>query len=504
MTLKLAARDSRGGSCTHGGRQSLRKAAFALLWVAFLAPWGCPVEEVRAEDATETSTTRPTQPKDGSVFTGPYGPPETQPSEDLNEPGAEPEPTWLDEVLITATRSETKAFVSPYTINAVNVNGFSNNQLYRTTTDALRDVPGVMLQKTSNAQTSPFIRGFTGYRTLMLVDGIRLNNSTFRDGPNQYWNLIDPYTIDRLEVVKGPSSVLYGSDAIGGTVNAVLRRPDGYGEGLQGYRQLMGYVASAQRAYVGRGEAVATYGPWLGVLIGGTYKDFGDVDGGEDVGVQKKTGYGVCSGDVKIEYHPDPTTTWTFAHYQLYEDDAWRTHKTIYGTSWHGTTVGNEYGRVIDESRSLSYIRYRKDKVSECFDSIELTGSFQTLSEVQWRTKSSGQVDRTGTDVFTYGLGMQFVTPSKIGKWTYGAEWYHDEVSSFGRSLNADGSLKSVGHPGPRRRRCVVRPAGPLRPGRDPALRAGGPDAGRAVHLRPRRGRQSPRPGHRRPHQPVG
>jgi len=49
-----------------------------------------------------------------------------------------------------------------------------------------------MVQKTSQGQGSPFIRGFTGFRTLFLIDGIRLNNSAFRDGPNQYWNTVDP------------------------------------------------------------------------------------------------------------------------------------------------------------------------------------------------------------------------------------------------------------------------------------------------------------------------
>jgi hemoglobin/transferrin/lactoferrin receptor protein len=53
----------------------------------------------------------------------------------------------------------------------------------------------------------------------LLIDGVRLNNSVFRDGPNQYWTTVDPLGLERAEVVKGPVSVLYGSDAVGGTVN---------------------------------------------------------------------------------------------------------------------------------------------------------------------------------------------------------------------------------------------------------------------------------------------
>jgi hemoglobin/transferrin/lactoferrin receptor protein len=357
--------------------------------------------------------------------------------------------TWLDEVLVTATRGELKAFNAPYTTQRVDVGAFRDNRMYRTTTDALRDVPAVMVQKTANAQGSPYLRGFTGYRTLMLVDGIRLNNSTFRDGPNQYWNLIDPYVIDRLEVVKGPSSVLYGSDAVGGTVQAVLRRPDGYGEGFRWYRQLYGRVATAERSYQARGEVNATYGTWLGVLAGGTYKDFGDVDGGRRVGPQDWTGYQDCSGDVRIEYRPDARTTWTFAHYQFYEDDAWRTHKTVHGLSWHGTTVGDERSRVIDEGHSLTYVRFRREKLSTCLDLVELTASLQSLRETQWRVRGNGRSDRELTDVSTYGLSGQFGTPSPAGKWTYGLEWYHDEVGSSLKKYLADGSFSSADIQGP-------------------------------------------------------
>ncbi|MBI4711972.1 MAG: TonB-dependent receptor plug domain-containing protein, partial [Planctomycetes bacterium] len=120
-----------------------------------------------------------------------------------------------DEIVVTASRREAKVFDSPYTISVIDSEEIQSRQMSRTTPDILSEEPAVMLQKTSMGQGSPYLRGFTGFRNVFLIDGIRLNNSTFREGPNQYWNTVDPFTIQRLEIVKGPASVLYGSDAIG-------------------------------------------------------------------------------------------------------------------------------------------------------------------------------------------------------------------------------------------------------------------------------------------------
>ena len=95
----------------------------------------------------------------------------------------------------------------------------------RTIGDQLDQVPGVHLQRTSYGQVSPFLRGLTGFRTLALIDGIRLNNSTFRSGPNQYVSFIDPLILDSTEIVFGPGSVLHGSDAAGGVIQMSSRIP---------------------------------------------------------------------------------------------------------------------------------------------------------------------------------------------------------------------------------------------------------------------------------------
>ena len=85
--------------------------------------------------------------------------------------------------------------------------------------DVLDDVPGVQVQRTNRGAGAPVLRGFIGPQNLILIDGVRYNNSTFRTGPNQYLSLVDPAALSGVEVVLGPGSVLYGSDAMGGTIN---------------------------------------------------------------------------------------------------------------------------------------------------------------------------------------------------------------------------------------------------------------------------------------------
>jgi hemoglobin/transferrin/lactoferrin receptor protein len=134
-------------------------------------------------------------------------------------------------IVVTATKDQRSPHSLPYYVDTLTEEQLRLKDAVRTIPEALGKQTAVMVQKTGHGQGSPFIRGFTGFRTLFLVDNVRLNNSVFRDGPNQYWNTVDPLSINRLEVVKGPFSALYGSDAVGGTVNAVTQSRTEYPQG---------------------------------------------------------------------------------------------------------------------------------------------------------------------------------------------------------------------------------------------------------------------------------
>lgn len=138
---------------------------------------------------------------------------------------------------------------------------------------ALQNELGVLMQSTAKGQASPYIRGLTGQQVLILVDGVRLNNSIFRSGPNQYFNTIDPGMVDHIEVVRGQGSVLWGSDAIGGVINIVTRGPDvDYGSccGQYGITEFHEFYNTSDSSSYSRMNVEGWIGQG-GVFTGGSY-----------------------------------------------------------------------------------------------------------------------------------------------------------------------------------------------------------------------------------------
>ena len=354
----------------------------------------------------------------------------------------------LPEVVVTAMRAETPIAEVPGAIHVVDRDSMQASAP-RTTPDALRGLPSVMVQKTGYGQGSPYLRGFTGFRTLMMVDGIRLNNSAFRDGPNQYWNTVDPWSVARYEAVMGPASVLYGSDAVGGAVNALtLAPPEWTGEPT--YERTLAYRgATADESTQARAGVRARVTERLGLAAGFTWKKFNDVRGGEDVGRQRHTGYDESDFDLRADYALNERATLTLAHQQVAQDDAWRTHSTFYGIDWEGLKAGDDQMRAYDQDRALTYARLAAADLDGFVSACNLTLSRQAQEEDLHRLRGDGRRDETGFDVVTWGAALELQSESDFGHWTYGADYYRDEVDSYGRHYKADGKLNKTDPQGP-------------------------------------------------------
>jgi hemoglobin/transferrin/lactoferrin receptor protein len=351
-----------------------------------------------------------------------------------------PPRTDVEPIVVTATRLAQDPLEVPYSIDVIDADALRARS-YRTTPQALRDLPGVMVQETSAGQGSPYIRGFTGYRDLFLIDGIRLNNSVFRDGPNQYWATVDPLSLHRLEVVKGPSSVLYGSDAIGGTVNAITRSPSTWSDapGFAIGGRTLGRYASAEDSVILRAEVDIGWtredGSRTGLLAGGSAKSFDDVEGGRGVGTQLDSGYEETDADLKIEHWFDERVRAVFLHQRARQDGVPRTHRTVGSIDWRGLARGTDLRHDFDQVRDLTYLQLHAEKLGGAIDAVHASVSWHHQREVRDRIRGNGAQDFQGFDVGTLGLSLQLDSDSPIGELTYGIEWYRDDVDSFLRNV---------------------------------------------------------------------
>ncbi len=146
---------------------------------------------------------------------------------------------------------------------------------------ALDGAPGVMVQQSTYGQSSPFLRGLTGYQVLNLVDGIRFNNSTFRSGPNQYLAFVDPSQVQQIEAMLGPASSQFGSDALGGAIHVLTPRSHFGGSGrvnVKGGVSVFGGTAD-QSGGGDAGAAIATQN--ISWNVGGSWRRLNDLRAGD-------------------------------------------------------------------------------------------------------------------------------------------------------------------------------------------------------------------------------
>lgn len=124
----------------------------------------------------------------------------------------------LDEFVVSANRWEQNIREVPNRISKISLSlvQFQNPQ---TAADMLGISNQVFIQKSQMGGGSPMIRGFATSRILMVVDGVRMNNAIFRTGNLQNVISLDPNAVEESEVIFGPGSVIYGSDAIGGVMD---------------------------------------------------------------------------------------------------------------------------------------------------------------------------------------------------------------------------------------------------------------------------------------------
>jgi len=399
-------------------------------------------------------------------------------SHEAGEVNSDEETVRLEEINVTATRAEKALFRTPNAVSVLNL-----IQLERTNAEhasnLLRDSVGVIAQETTVGQGSPMLRSLTGYQSAIQVDWVRLNNSTFRSGPNQYTATIAPEMLERAEVLLGSSSTLYGSGAMGGVVSFFTRDVliDPSQKTLAIQPRLVARYSTATQERLGRLEVAGNQGQF-GFLVGGGVRFYGNINPGNGYDLHYKNrkyeivddmpsgvkfyensdevqaiakdnipdrwlvdsegplGWSAYNADAKFGYQLNDTSKVNVA-YQM-----WRQPQT----PRYDKIAPQEFAEFFFEpqDRDLVYANYVINPIEANIDTFRVTASYHRQKEGRNEVVRGATARRQRYDtVNTVGLSAQAVS-SMLPKQRLvgGAEFYFDTIQS--QTVRTEGSKEDV------------------------------------------------------------
>lgn len=165
-------------------------------------------------------------------------------------------------VVVTAFAGEEQRSEIPKQVELINAPQikFLNPQ---TSADVLQTTGMVLVQKSQAGGGSPIVRGFEANKVLLMVDGVRLNNAIYRSGHLQNAITIDPLILEKAEMIFGPASVMFGSDALGGVIHYRTKTPQfAKGTDQEVGGTLFGRIASAAQERTMHVDLSVAEGNW--------------------------------------------------------------------------------------------------------------------------------------------------------------------------------------------------------------------------------------------------
>lgn len=342
------------------------------------------------------------------------------------------------DVIITGNRFEVNKSESNEAVSVLTVDEI-NDLNPRSLPEALMTVPGVWMQKTNHGSGSPFIRGLTGNQSLILVDGVRLNNSTYRYGPNQYLVTVDRYLAERIEVLRGNGSVLYGSDALGGVINIISKEPIFSNENVFNGSVLGKYFNYDMEM---TGHIDYSYSsPNVAIAGGLSVSDFGDIVAGGDLGTEIASSYNEYAGNIKIKFRANDNLYFTTIYQNLLQEKVGRYDQVA--------QRGYEYYNFDPQQRQLALLKLTYLGKNKWFNKLDFSVNYQISREERKKKKlDSTTSDYERDDIKTYGTNLEiFSNPFNNYEFISGAEFYYDYIESetIKNNLIDGSSVKSRG-----------------------------------------------------------
>ncbi len=337
-----------------------------------------------------------------------------------------------DAFIITADRIERDPYEIPSSINIISQKEITERSA-KTSAEALREENGIFVQKTNHGGGSAIIRGLSSNQILILVDGVRLNNSLYRLGNHPYLTTVDNNSIEQIEVVRGPTSMLYGSDAMGGTINLRTQIPNNKSVNSWSDFSFLSRYASAddEKTVAGRSEFGFNK---LAFNAGFSYKDYGDLRRGRNSDykriekstngiIQSPNGYKAYDFDSKLIYKLSDESNLIAAYQFSNQTDVPRYDKY---------ENDNYYlWQYQPQQRHLAYLKYRQKFYSDYINKLITTISYNKQIEgrhTQHRVDSDLQKEKD--EAQTLGLTFEANSIFRNHNFIYGAEIYADDIKS--------------------------------------------------------------------------
>ena len=332
------------------------------------------------------------------------------------------------------------------------------------TADILTASGQVFVQKSQAGGGSPVVRGFEASRVLLMVDGVRMNSAIFRAGHLQNIITVDNMILDRVEIIYGPSSTLYGSDALGGVVNLFTKQPQlhksnvtskkapwkvngnlvyRYGNGQNENRQHIDInIANNKWAYL-TSFTNSSFGDMRqGNKRLAAYPDFGkrlfyvarennsDVvkDNSASVNIQKLSGYNQTDFLQKVLFKPNDNTE-HLLNIQISNSSDINRYDRLTETS-NGLPVYSEwyYGPQV---RNMIGYKLTKSNLNGYFQKLTTNVNYQHLEESRMtRRFKSNNKDYRFEVVDIFGLNLDLLHQGKSSELNIGIESYYNNVGS--------------------------------------------------------------------------
>jgi len=369
----------------------------------------------------------------------------------------------LNEIVLSASKWEQEKKHIPNQIVSIEPQDISFNNP-QTTADMLQQTGQVFVQKSQQGGGSPIIRGFAANSVLIMVDGVRMNNAIYRGGNLQNVIALDANALESAEVVFGPGSVLYGSDALGGVMDFHTKKPTfNAKEGLRVEGSIMTRYATANNEMTGHADVNLSSKKWA-LLSSFTYSDFDDLRSGNNrpnkfpefgkrleyinnsngldevvsnpnVNLQKFSGYKQLNLMNKVAYKAAEELTLTYSFHYSTTSDVPRYDRLI---ERRDNQLRNAEWYYSPQTWQLHALNATFTKKNVLFDRLKNTLAYQSVTEGR-NDRRFGNPNlsqrKEEVDVFSWNLEAEKKLHEKVDFY-YGLEMLSNHVNSSAFSTN--------------------------------------------------------------------